>query len=138
MFSYKSIAQIVGAAASSGAPMWKLVLEDQARQAGKRPEALTEEMKARWEVMKSSAAEGLASSDPSPSGLSGGDARRLETARLEGRAVAGGLFSRVIARAVAVNERNACMGRIVAAPTAGACGVLPICSTAVFTSLACW
>jgi L-serine dehydratase len=42
----------------------------------------------------------------------------------------GPAFSRMIAAALAVAEVNACMGRVVAAPTAGACGVLP---AAIFT-----
>ena len=44
---------------------------------------------------------------------------------LRGEAMSGGYISEVIAEALSMAESNACMCRIVAAPTAGACGVLP-------------
>ncbi|MGE5674555.1 MAG: L-serine ammonia-lyase, iron-sulfur-dependent, subunit alpha, partial [Mycobacterium leprae] len=46
-------------------------------------------------------------------------------ARLQGRSLVGGLFTRAVARAMAVNEVNAAMGLISASPTAGAAGVVP-------------
>jgi L-serine dehydratase len=66
----------------------------------------------------------------SASGLVGGDA--LLVARSQAGPMSGTLFSDVLARALAVQEVNAAMGVIVAAPTAGGAGVLP----AVLTGLA--
>ena len=54
--------------------------------------------------------------------LTGGDARKVETCAVS---LAGPVLTEIIATALKVGECNACMGRIVAAPTAGACGVLP-------------
>ena len=62
--------------------------------------------------------------DRSHSGLSGGDGAKL-TLHAAGDPLCGPLLSQVMAGALRMGECNACMKRIVAAPTAGACGVLP-------------
>ena len=64
-------------------------------------------------------------SDRSNSGLIGGDAARFRAAAEAGRLLGGTYFQRVTEEALKVAECNACMKRIVAAPTAGSCGVLP-------------
>ena len=61
----------------------------------------------------------------SVSGLVGGDGLKMRQYSIRGRAMSGGYVSEVIAEALSMAESNACMRRIVAAPTAGACGVLP-------------
>jgi len=73
-------------------------------------------------VMREAILEGLASTSSSRTGLSGGDARRMNNA---GPGVMGNLAHRATVYAVATAEVNAAMGRIVAAPTAGASGVVP-------------
>ena len=55
----------------------------------------------------------------------GGDAAKVQARRKAGESLLGDTISGVIARALAVAEVNACMGKIVAAPTAGSCGVIP-------------
>jgi L-serine dehydratase len=74
------------------------------------------------EVMENAVAEGLASEAPSPSGLTGGRARRLVAA---GPRLMGETVTTMLSRAIATLEVNARMGLIVAAPTAGAAGVVP-------------
>lgn len=74
------------------------------------------------DVMRGAVARGLPGDLRSVSGLVGGDAGRLVRA---GKPVAGTLFTDVLAGALAVQEVNAAMGVIVAAPTAGGAGVLP-------------
>ena len=76
-------------------------------------------------VMRDSAEKGLDPRTHSVSGLTGGNAHRLMEAAQRGKTAGGGLVGRICARALAVAECNAAMGRIVAAPTAGACGILP-------------
>ncbi|MBQ9066015.1 MAG: L-serine ammonia-lyase, iron-sulfur-dependent, subunit alpha [Clostridia bacterium] len=61
----------------------------------------------------------------SGSGLSGGQAARYESRYQAGGLVGGPYFNAVIREALCCGESNACMRRIVAAPTAGSCGVLP-------------
>jgi len=81
-------------------------------------------------VMQGAIEQGLTGTFKSASGLVGGDAAKLATA--PAAVVAGAPFRDVLARALAVQEVNAAMGVIVAAPTAGGAGVLP----AVLTGLA--
>ena len=76
-------------------------------------------------VMRQSVEDGMDPALRSMSGLSGGQASRLKSAVQAGATVGGSLLGRAAARALAVAESNAAMGRIVAAPTAGACGILP-------------
>ena len=78
-------------------------------------------MDAELRVMEEAVATGLAHRERSRSGLTGGDAARVA----DGPALLGQPFRDALADALAVGETNARMGRIVAAPTAGASGVLP-------------
>lgn len=73
-------------------------------------------------VMEEAVAEGLTGEARSRSGLIGGDAKRVA---LRSPGLAGQGFDRALAAALAVGEVNAAMGRVVAAPTGGASGVLP-------------
>jgi len=73
-------------------------------------------------VMRQAAARGLEGKLVSVSGLVGGDAVRLAAST---GPLGGTVFVDVLARAMAVQEMNAAMGVIVAAPTAGGAGVLP-------------
>jgi len=74
-------------------------------------------------VMRESVEEGLRPDLRSVTGMVGGQAALLS--RHAPNAMGGPVLGRAIARAMAVAECNACMGKIVAAPTAGACGILP-------------
>lgn len=79
----------------------------------------------RLEVMRASVEEGMDRNKRSLSGMSGGQAAKLNDALAAGKTVSGTIMGRAAVRAMAVAECNACMGRIVAAPTAGSCGILP-------------
>ena len=68
---------------------------------------------------------GRMSQQKSTSGLTGGDAYKLHKRISEGKAITGNIISEAICMAIAVAETNASMGRIVAAPTAGSCGIIP-------------
>ncbi len=61
----------------------------------------------------------------SVSQLSGGDGAKLEAFRKSGNTLVGPFLAKVMEKAVKMAESNACMKRIVAAPTAGSCGVIP-------------
>ena len=76
------------------------------------------------DVMKEAIKTGLRRNLLSNSGMSGGNAYRMISA-IEGGKLEDNVFNRATAYALATSETNACMGKIVAAPTAGASGVLP-------------
>ena len=124
MFEYKSISELVNAASSAGKTISEVVLADQAEQLCISPDALYERMDARLSVMEDSVKAGMNPALRSTSGLTGGDASRMWDHAASG-GICGGFTNRAMARALAVSENNAAMGKIVAAPTAGSCGILP-------------
>lgn len=124
MFEYKSISELVNAASSAGRTISEVVLAEQAEQLCISPDALYERMDARLSVMEDSVKAGMNPALRSTSGLTGGDASRMWDHAASG-GICGGFTNRAMARALAVSENNAAMGKIVAAPTAGSCGILP-------------
>ena len=122
---YNSVEELVYAAESCKKKISEIVLEEQAQTTEQPQERLFSDMKKRFHVMKQSVKEGMAPDLRSSSGLSGGSAAKMKSAVEQGRNHFGSLFGNAMAMALAVAESNSCMGRIVAAPTAGSCGVLP-------------
>src|SRR5688500_5352152 len=89
---------------------------------GATREQVRERIRRTLRVMRSAIDEGLRGDVRSPSGLTGGRAKRLHD---NGPRILGPRVTATLARAIATLEVNAAMGLIVAAPTAGAAGVLP-------------
>jgi L-serine dehydratase len=87
--------------------------------------AVEDKMKKSLEVMREAIEQGISKKVESMSSLVGGDGKLIEEARKEGETITGDIMSQAVARALAVSEVNAAMGRIVAVPTAGSCGILP-------------
>ena len=86
-------------------------------------DVLWQEMQRNWQVMQESVQRGIANEEHSVSGLTGGDAKRLYAAREQ--SYTGTAVMAAAAYAVGIAEVNAVMGRIVACPTAGSCGIVP-------------
>ena len=82
-------------------------------------------MKTVLDVMKESTNEGREKKIYSVSGLIGGDAYKLNKYIKNGKTLTGPVMNKAMARALSCSEVNASMGRIVACPTAGSCGILP-------------
>lgn len=125
MLSYKSIQELIEAAVKQDQCISDVVLADQAAALEQDPENLIQTMLQRLEVMRQAVEKGLADAGPSPSGLSGGAASSLRQALNKKQSVLDPVLVQVMAKALAVAEVNAKMGRIVAAPTAGSCGIIP-------------
>ena len=107
--------------AATDKPLWQAVLDDDCQDRDASAESSLDKMSVLWQTMK----ESVLDYDPtrrSPCGLSGGQGAQM--AALD-RSICGPFIQEVISTALKLGEHNACMGRIVAAPTAGACGVLP-------------
>ena len=107
-------------AAATG-PASAAVVADQGLSADEE-RALLQGMRSRLREMRDSIARGLASDAKSRTGMVGWNAKGLWEAP---DALQAPLLRRVQAYAMAVNEENARMGRIVAAPTAGSAGTVP-------------
>ena len=106
-----------------GLPLWENILESDCRRQDLPRARSLERMGAMLDAMVQ-ADESYQAQDRSHSGLSGGDGAKM-TLYAAGDPLCGPLLSQVMAGALRMGECNACMKRIVAAPTAGACGVLP-------------
>lgn len=118
-----SMRELVSAA--QGTTIGEAALLNEMLETGLTEDELRKIMRERLEVMRASVENGMDPDQRSLSGMSGGQAARLNRAVEAGRTVSGSLMGRTAVRAMAIAECNACMGRIVAAPTAGSCGILP-------------
>lgn len=121
---YKSLAEICRLSREFEIPFWKVVLEEDCREQGKTAEQSMKEMHAMYLAMKESN-DNYDETLKSASGLVGTEGAKLRKRRLEGKLVCGDFIGSVMEKALLVSESNACMKRIVAAPTAGSCGVVP-------------
>lgn len=115
-----TVAEFVEAARLCGS-LGEAALAWQAAQDGCGRDRLLSRMHARLDVMRESAQAGLSPSLRSVSGMVGGQAAKMA----KGQAARFGLLDKACAYALSIAEYNACMGKIVAAPTAGSCGILP-------------
>ena len=124
-FNYSSVASIVTAAEKSGLPISAIVLRQQAEQMEQTEESIYEHMRKNYQVMAECIEPGCNKDLKSTSGLTGGSAFKMRQISESGKSLTGSFLSGALYRALAVSELNAAMGRIVAAPTAGSCGILP-------------
>ena len=125
MLSYESISELYKTAEAQHKRIRDIVLEDQAVQLEQPEETLIRQMEENLTVMLEAIENGSKPGVKSTSGLTGGDAYRLKQTIETGKHLCGDLMSNAIQMAMAVSEINAAMGKIVATPTAGSCGILP-------------
>ena len=127
---YQSFQEIINIEKTSGKSFWEIVRDDDCKEMEITAQEAFDRMKDMYEAMRSADA----SYDPdlsSASGLVGQDGEKVAAARQKDALLCGPFLGLVMEKAIKMGESNACMKRIVAAPTAGSCGVLP----AVFLSL---
>ena len=124
MIDFTSIAQMLEDCRQSGLPLWKSVQLSDCDRQDITQEASWKQMSAMLEAM-TQADESYQEGDRSHSGLVGGDGGKMAAYGQGEQTLCGPLLTDVMAGALRMGECNACMKRIVAAPTAGACGVLP-------------
>lgn len=105
--------------------IWEYTLQSEAESSGKSKGELIDKMKENLSIMKESSEMGLNKKVMSVSGLIGGDAFKLNQYMKDKETLCGDFMIKVMARAFSSAEVNASMGKIVAAPTAGSCGILP-------------
>lgn len=127
---YRSLHDAIRDAEQANVSLAKLALDTEARDQGRTVESIREALGRALAVMRGAVTRGLQGDLRSSSGLVGGDAEKMISG--PPGPLSGTPFRDVLARALAVQEVNAAMGVIVAAPTAGGAGVLP----AILTGLA--
>ncbi|CAM4488794.1 L-serine ammonia-lyase, iron-sulfur-dependent, subunit alpha [Paenibacillus phoenicis] len=102
-----------------------IMIQDQVEESGQSEEEILAAMNEYYQIMKTAVHKGLTEDIVSTSGLTGGDAKRVEAYRNRSETSVGDIACQAMAYALAVSEVNASMGRIVATPTAGSCGIIP-------------
>ena len=122
--AYLSLEEIVQRCGNEGIPFWKAVQYSDMEDREVTKEESFRMMEKMWRAMKE-AGESYDKNQRSRSGLVGGMGGQMREYLEKGNSLSGSFISEVIAQALEMGEANACMHRIVAAPTAGACGVLP-------------
>ncbi len=127
---YRSLADAIRDAEAKQISLARLALETEAADQGRSIDDIRAALQRALDVMRGAVAQGMVGDLYSASGLVGGDAAKLRIG--PAGPMSGTPFRDILARALAVQEVNAAMGVIVAAPTAGGAGVLP----AVLTGLA--
>lgn len=121
---FGSIKEILDKCESEGREFWRVILEDDMSDRNVDENESAQKMRELWDAMYQ-AAKGYDGSIKSASGLSGGDGKKMEEYIKTHECLCGEFMGKVITEALKMGESNACMKRIVAAPTAGACGVMP-------------
>lgn len=122
--AYSSVNAMLNVSRQNNQPLWDVILQSDLLESGlTRPQSLAE-MHHLWQVMVQTS-DNYCDADRSASGFAGGDAAKVAEAEARGQLLTGGYLAQVMAEALKTAECNACMKRIVAAPTAGSCGVLP-------------
>ena len=122
--SFSTLKEILEVSEAKQVPFWEAVLLDDMKERGVEKDVSYETMRGMYQAMR------LADVDYdadllSASGLAGGDGAKLEAFRRKENRLIGDFLTNVMEKAVKMGESNACMKRIVAAPTAGSCGVIP-------------
>lgn len=122
--SFKMLSDIVNESNQKQIAFWEVVLNDDCKNEGLSKDESMKRMSDIYLAMK----EADLNYDPnalSSSGMTGGDGALLEKHRMQPNRLIGDFLTKVMEKAVKMGESNACMKRIVAAPTAGSCGVIP-------------
>lgn len=123
--AFESLNIIMERCKSEKKEFWEVVAEDDINERKVTMEESFLQMRHIWEAMLLAAAT-YSKEEKSASKLVGGDGAKMEQYIHENKnPLCGSFFYEVIAGALEMGESNACMKRIVAAPTAGACGVMP-------------
>ena len=107
-----------------------VVLENECLLAETTPEIIMERTYNILKVMKESATMGLEKDIRSISGFTGGEAKKMNLYSKTDNTICGSIINQAMAKAFSSAEVNASMGKVVAAPTAGSCGIVP---AALFT-----
>lgn len=127
--NYHSINDLVELCHKNNAQLWQVIMMDNAHERMVSEDKIFENMRLMYKAMKT-ADNNYDKSLKSPSRMAGGDGELMYQYNKSGRNICGDFVGMVMEKALKMGESNACMCRIVAAPTAGSCGVIP----AVFIS----
>ncbi|TWD93467.1 L-serine dehydratase [Neobacillus bataviensis] len=121
----QSMRELIDACESEQKTVGEMMLMMEVKRSGKDQETIISMMEERLIKMKEAVTSGINDASAAPSGLSGGDAVKMNDYMNQGKSLTGNYISNAMAFSLATSENNARMGVIVATPTAGAAGILP-------------
>ena len=119
-----SMKEIFERSARENILFWEIVLQYDMEERQVSRQASMAKMLSTWQAIQD-AADSYTGTQRSVSGLVGGDGLKMRLYARRGESIGGEFMDEVIVQAISMAESNACMRRIVAAPTAGSCGVVP-------------
>ena len=119
-----SMKEIFERSARENIPFWEIVLQYDMEERQVSRQASMAKMLSTWQAIQD-AADSYTGTQRSVSGLVGGDGLKMRLYARRGESIGGEFMDEVSVQAISMAESNACMRRIVAAPTAGSCGVVP-------------
>lgn len=122
---YKKISELLIIANRRGVTLNRIILENEMKITSLTEEQIFDNLSIRYEVMYDAAQKALEQSLPTVGSLIEGVAKVQNNYSEKENCICGSFINKVMARALSCSEVNASMGKICAAPTAGASGVLP-------------
>ncbi|CAM4518724.1 L-serine ammonia-lyase, iron-sulfur-dependent, subunit alpha [Paenibacillus typhae] len=123
--NFRTLKELAGLAEARSSTLGELMLGEQCQESGEDRDSVFRQMLEYYLIMKTAVEQGIRTDTVSKSGLTGGDARRMSAYREQSPSLLGEHASLAMTYALAVSEVNASMGRIIATPTAGSCGIIP-------------
>ena len=131
---FASINELLQQTKEKNTSICRLMMAHEAELEGVSEDAVFAQMLENWQIIQKSIERGIKEAPVSKSGLVGGDGQRLYHYS-KGRTLCGQVINEAVSYALATAEVNASMGRIVACPTAGSCGIVPAVLESVQQSL---
>ncbi len=124
-YNFSSGEELLGICELENKHIWDIMLLREVEMQRTSREEVVAKMMMSLDVMIHAIETGSVNEEKSLSGLIGGEAKMLEAYRKSGKALSGEMVMKSVINSMAVLEVNASMGKIVASPTAGSCGILP-------------
>lgn len=124
MNRFSTFSDLIALADKQQRPLSEIVIDYEMQKSRTNRDQVWQEMDQCLTVMIQAVEKGKNSREKSVSGMVGGDAARFGD-YMNGKSLLGAIAQKAILYALSVSEVNASMGRIVASPTAGSCGILP-------------
>lgn len=123
--SFTSLRGLIEEAKEQNLPLYQMMINNEMELRGISEEAIMEQMGEQLDVMIEAVRKGTENEVMTRTGITGGDGYRVTEYAKKKESIVDPVSLQVVANAMAVNEVNAAMGRIVATPTAGSAGILP-------------
>lgn len=128
---FMTFEELIKESSSKNKKIYELIQEQEAQEADVEVEVVRQKVKLNIDTMRSTIKIGMVSQEKAISNWCGDDCVKLQKRYSKQNALFGKLFEKIITYSLATIEENLRMGKIVACPTAGSCGIVPAVLVAV-------